>query len=292
MSLSEDIVRALLDRIESTEKRIDALSEKLEEIIALHDEIRKLLYQEWDPEGFEADDPKTFPPWARDHAEILSLLDELNRGVGYAMKFVIKHRYPGQHPVEVAPTPQPPPQPQPQQPIVIQTGQQQEGLGSRVRSWWTGWWEVKLEKMRLDYLREMAEKEQPKAVTPRVVRDPIEIGNELLAVVHETKKFLCDCYLVWPVHRTAAFALNVHEALRDRVTRLLSTIEAFCTATKELEEDEINRQLLQQIGYFTRILEAQAQAPVTIQEITRPYLGERGLRDTDLEPPISRRRGP
>ena len=88
-----------------------------------------------------------------------------------------------------------------------------------------------------------------------------------------------------------AFALNVHEALRDRLTRLLSTIESFCYAALDLEEDEINRQLLQQIGFFTRVLEAQAQAPVTIQEITRPYVGPRGVRDLDFEPPFSRRKG-
>jgi len=288
LSLSEDLLDALRDRIEACEKRLDELDERRENLKQTHDEVRKLLYAEWKPDGFNPDDPKTYPPCLRDQRHTLNLLDKLNEGVGYALKLVIKHRYP-QNQQE----PPPPPQPtsQPQQPIVIQTGQQQEGGGPRVRSWWTGFWEVRLEKMRLQYLREMAEREAPKAVTPRVVRDPIEVGNELLASLHETKKFLCDCYLVWPVHRTAAFALNVHEALRDRLTRLLSTIESFCYAALDLEEDEINRQLLQQIGFFTRVLEAQAQAPVTIQEITRPYVGPRGVRDLDFEPPFSRRKG-
>ena len=75
------------------------------------------------------------------------------------------------------------------------------------------------------------------------------------------------------------------------MTRLLSTIEAFCYAALYHDKDKINDQLLQQIGFFTRVLEAQAQAPVTIQEITRPYVGPRGVRDLDFEPPFSRRKG-
>ena len=287
MSLSEDLIDALRDRIEACEKRLEELDERREYMKETHDEVRKLLYDEWRPEKFDPDDPKTYPPCLRNQRHTLNLLDKLNEAVGYALKFVIKYRYPRNQ--------QEPPPPvqstsQPQQPIVIQTGQQQEGGGSRVRSWWTGFWEVRLEKMRLQYLRELAEREAPKAVTPRVVRDPIEVGNELLAALHETKKFLNDCYLVWPIHRTWAFALNVHEALRDRLTRLLSTIEAFCYAALDQEKDRINDQLLQQIGFFTRVLEAQAQAPVTIQEISRLY-SERGYRDLDFEPRITKRRG-
>jgi hypothetical protein len=266
VSLSEEFVEGLLDRIEACESRLDELEERRREIKEAHDQLRELLYEEWDPAGFDAADPQTYPSCLQDQGRVLGLLDELNRGVGYAIKLVIKHRYPGRHPEQPPPT-QPPPQPQSPQPIVLQTQPQQQSEATRVRSWWTGWWEVRLEKMRLEYLRELAERETPRAVTGRVVRDPIEVGNELLAALHETKKFLSDCYLCWPIHRNQAFALNLHEAFRDRVSRLLSTVEAFCYAALELEADEINRQLLQQIGYFTRVLEAQAQAPVTIQEI-------------------------
>jgi len=291
MSLDKELVSNLLERIQEGKEDLEDLKQKIEDIRKKNDQLRKLLYREWDPSKFDPENPETYPPCLRDQEKVLKLLDQLNIGVGYAHKLVLEYRYPEQTPKPIQPLPAEK-QEKREAPVIVQTAPQGAvEQGYRVRSFWTGWHERAIEKMRLQYLREQAERERerPKILTEKVVRDPVEVGNELLAALNETKKFITDCYLCWPVHRNWAYALNVHEAFRARVTKLLTTIESFTHAALELEAKEVRHMMIAQTSYFTRILEAQAQAPVTIQEITRPYK-EEGWRDMDFEPESRRRR--
>jgi len=294
MSLDPDITRTLLRRIKQSEQELDFVKDRQQEVIALNDRLRDLVYKEWKPAGFDPADRETWPPALRDQGVIMELLDNLNLGVGYTHELVIEHRYPELH-RKPEPTP-PAPQPQQQQaPVVVQTQPSAPAEGGRVRSFWTGWWETRIERMRLQAMeRQLEARRVPMDVTTeRVAEDPVDaMGSRLLGALNATKKFLTDCYLCWPSHVNRFYATLVHENFRARLSRLMGVIESFVYAATNLLIKELTQNINNQMGYFTRILEAQAGTPVTVQEFRRPYLGSGGLKDTDFESLRPRRTQP
>ena len=289
MSLSDELVRSLLDRVEENQDEMTKLEERIVEIKEVNDVLRDALYGEWsdDEEIFTPYKKESWPPCFRNQSNILTALDGLHEGVGLAHKLVLEYRYPEQKPPPIPFELLQPREPQPSSnPVVVQTQPPPQQEASRVRSVFTGFHERAINRDWIKYLRdrdELDRQARPQILTSEVVRDPVEVGNELLAALNETKEFLTNCYRVWPRRRNRYFALNVHETLRQRVTKLLTIVESFTHAAMELERKEIRHQIIAQTSNFTRILEAQAMAPATIQQITNPYK-ESGWRDTDFDP--------
>ena len=289
MSLSDELVQSLLDRVEENQAEMTKLEERIVEVKEVNDVLRDALYREWsnNDEVFHPSKKESWPPCFRNQSDILTALDGLHEGVGLAHKLVLEYRYPEQKPPSIpVEFLQPRESKPPPSSVIVQTQPQSQQEASRVRSVFTGFHERAINRDWINYLRErddLDRQARPQILTAEVVRDPVEVGNELLAALNETKEFLTNCYRVWPRRRNRYFALNVHETLRQRVTKLLTIVESFTHAAMELERKEIRHQIIAQTSNFTRILEAQAMAPATIQQITNPYK-ESGWRDTDFDP--------
>ena len=301
MSLDPMILTTLLERINEGRADLAKAEEKRDEVIALHDQLRDIAYVEWDEDdikGFKKGDRKTWPLVFQNQEAVFGALDQLNLGVGYLHELVITHRYPEMHQQET-PIYQPaaPAAPQGTSQVYVQQPPvqiQREDI-SKVRSFWTGFHERAIEKRRLEHIERIAELEalekrkMPDITTAKVQRDPVEAHNELLAALNATKTFLADCYLCWEGnHKNHYFATQTHTNFRSRVSRLMGAIESFVYATMDLELKEIRNTLNQQMHLFTRILEAQAQQDVTIQEFHKPFK-ESGYGSLDLEPKTSKR---
>jgi len=289
VSLSDELVQSLLDRVEENQAEMTKLEERIVEVKEVNDILRDALYGEWPRLGepFEPSRKDSWPPCFMNQSEILTALDGLHEGVGLAHKLVLEYRYPDQKPPPIPFELLQPREPQhPPTPVIVQTQPQPQQEASRVKSVFTGFHERAINRDWIEYLRdkdELDRQARPQILTAEVVRDPVEVGNELLAALNETKEFLTNCYRIWPRRRNRYFALNVHETLRQRVAKLLTIVESFTHAAMELERKEIRHQIIAQTSNFTRILEAQAMAPATIQQITNPYK-ESGWRDTDFDP--------
>jgi hypothetical protein len=288
VSLSDELVQSLLDRVEENQAEMTKLEERIVEIKEVNDVLRDALYGEWsdDEEIFTPSKNESWPPCFKNQSNILTALDGLHEGVGLAHKLVLEYRYPEQKspPILVEPLQPRESQPLPSQ-VVVQTQPPPQQEASRVRSVFTGFHERAINRDWINYLREkddLDRQARSQILTSEVVRDPVEVGNELLAALNETKEFITNCYRIWPRRRNRFFALNVHETLRQRVAKLLTIVESFTYAEMELERKEIRHQIIAQTSNFTRILEAQAMAPATIQQITNPYK-ESGWRDTDFD---------
>lgn len=282
--LDPKILGTILRRIEQSEQDVEWLKEKQREIIDLNDQLRAVVYQAWDPEKakrggdggwvpFSPDDPETWPPVLRDQGGILKKLDNLNVGVGLCHDLVIEHRYPELH---RKPEPTPPVNHYPGQqasppPVVIQQQPAQTGGdGSRVRSFAAGFWEHRIARMEIEHEERMEEarRRDLSVTTNRVPEDPIDaMGSRLVAELNVVKKKLNDYFLLWPDYRNRYFAAMVHADFRSRLSRLMGVIESFASSALDLWIKEQSQNLNNQMGHFTRILEAQAGVPVTIQEI-------------------------
>lgn len=265
VDFDRNLVEPLIKMLDTIEKDKERLESKLKMIKKQNDKLRNLLYHEYRAEWF----PKKLPKEFKNQATLLRCLDNLNDGVGYAIRVVLKYRYSEpqvlmektetkkvENPTVVIQQPQ-----QPQGPIAA--------AASRVKTFWTGWHERSMLKEELKYLREK-EAEKPRITTSRVVRDPVEIGNEISAVLVETKKFIMDCFRCLPVHYNRWFVLNVHDELRERATKLLSTLEAFVVACTEIDLKDLRLQQIAQTGYFARIAEARAMQPMFYPPMGRP----------------------
>lgn len=225
--------------------------------------LRNFLYEEWEITDWP-ELPKEFG--TKGQYNLLKHLDNLNDGVGYALTIVFKFREAetrimmergdGGRTVRGHAIQNP-------QPIVIQQPPEKGGIGNlaaRSQGFFGGFWDARITKAQLDYLREREAKSKPRITTNQVIRDPVEIGNEVSAVLVETKKFIMDCYRCFPSHRNRFFVLNVHDELRERITKLLATLEAFAFASTEIHLRDIRYQQIAQTGYYARIAEARAMS--------------------------------
>ena len=310
MALSEDdpIVSRVLEWIERGNRDLDEEKAKAEEIIGAYDDLREILYEEWDPDGvsvkaedgtysiipFDKHNRETWPLCLRNQRRTLEAFDKLHEGVGYAHQFVIKYRYqdmnPRVQPLQPVQTPQPPAL-SPQVVVSPASAPVAREDSSRVRSVWTGPFEVKIERLRLE-----AEKENKRLETQRrspletgsVSRDPLEPGNELIAYLNGLREFLVRCFEGWGRRRNRWYAKSAYRKLRRMGVKLIATIESFVYATSGLNISEMNDKLTAQTSLFTEILRAQAGVPVTVQEFTQPYKPG-GYSDLDFEPPSRRR---
>lgn len=302
--LDPHILDAILERIIEAKQDLTKAEQKQDTIIAEHDTLRDYVYVDWNYTDFKRDNTDTYPPVLKHQALVLENLDSLNRGVGFVHELVIKYRYP-----ELQPEQQQQQQEQQQTPMQMQQGMGMGGSGnpvvinagnrepsikredaSRVRSFWTGFHERKIEKMRLEHEERMAQNTRRMDVTTeKVERDPIEGANELMAALNATKRYITDCFLVWDKHRNKYFAKQVHENFRARVARLLGVIESYVYAATDLAIKEIRHVMSQQTHYYTRILEAQAATPTTIQEINKPVSEKGYWSSDDFEVPGSQR---
>jgi len=287
MALNAEVLGALLERIRESRKELEDAELRQEELIALHDNVRDVAYADWDPSSFKKEDVRTWPPLLQRPETIFDYLDKLNQGVGYSHRLVIEHRYPEQHkPATVV-----------SQPVIpdgggntiIQTMPPRQIISedaSRARGFWGGYFENQLKQRELKHLEQMRDLDQTikkKDITTEVIqRDPIEMGNEILGALNATKQFVADVYLCWEGHMNRYFATQAHQNFRSRMSRLIGVIESFVFAATDLDIKEIRGTMTQQLHLYTRILEAQAQTPTTIQEITRPFR-EKGFDDKDLE---------
>ena len=287
MALSEDdpIVSRVLDWIERGNRDLDEEKTKAQEIIDAYDDLREILYEEWNPVPFSKTDRETWPLCLRDQRKTLEAFDKLHEGVGYSHQFVIKYRYqdmnPRVQPLQPIQTPQPPAQ-LPQLVVSPASAPVREDA-SRVRSVWTGPFEVKIERLRLE-----AEKENKRLETQRrspletgeVSRDPLEPGNELIAYLNGLREYLVRCFEGWGRHRNRYYAERTHRKLRRMGVKLIATVESFVYATSGLNISEMNDKLTAQTSLFTEILRTQAGVPVTIQEF-HGYKGEEGVNMED-----------
>ena len=283
----DPLVAELLKRLAETQTELTKLETDAKDAVSAHDAIRNLLYVDWDHTDFDPKDAKTYPPCLKKSKNILEALDKLSKGISYAHRMVIEYRYPEfsrkTEPIQPA-KPTPETQERPNPPVVVTQGNAAQDM-TRVRSVWTGWWEARIAKMELES-RERLAVQQRKIETPRilsnnVVRDPIEMGNEFIAVLNETKGFYSDCLLQWPRRRNRYFALSVHSTMRERFTKLLTVVESFIYVATALQQKEIMNNLIAQTSHFTRIIEAYALGGVSIQQFTRPYSRD-GYSDRNL----------
>ena len=85
----------------------------------------------------------------------------------------------------------------PQQVVVAPTSAAPREDASRVRSVWTGPYEVKLERLRLEAEKERRRLEQLQQRTPLETtssKDPLEPGNELIAYLNGLREYLVRCF--------------------------------------------------------------------------------------------------
>jgi len=308
MALSEDdpIVSRVLEWIERGNRDLDEEKAKAREIIDAYDDLREILYEEWNPDEikekggaakvvpFSKTDRETWPLCLRDQRATLEAFDKLHEGVGYSHQFVIKYRYQDMNP-----------RVQPLQPVQSQSRFEQAAApvvvqgasapvredSSRVRSVWTGPFEVKIERLRLE-----AENENRRLETQRrspletgeVSQDPLEPGNELIAYLNGLREYLVRCFEGWGRHRNRYYAELTHRKLRRLGVKLIATVESFVYATSGLNISEMNDKLTAQTSLFTEILRAQAGVPVTIQE----YHGVTGPEGVSMSPFDGRRKKP
>jgi len=301
MALSEDdpLVSRVMEWIERGNRDLDEEKAKAQQIIGAYDDLREILYEEWDPNEirvrleddsyavvpFSKTDRETWPLCLRDQRLTLEAFDKLHEGVGYSHQFVIKYRYQNMNP-----------RVQPLQPVQSQSRFEQaapsvvvQGASapvvredaSRVRSVLTGPFEVRIERLRLE-----AEKENRRLETQRrspletgeVSQDPLEPGNELIAYLNALREYLVRCFEGWGRRRNRYYAESAHRKLRRLGVKLIATVESFVYATSGLNVSEMNDKLTAQTSLFTEILRAQAGVPVTIQE----YHGVTGEEGVDL----------
>ena len=312
MALSEDdpIVSRVLEWIERGNRDLDEEKAKAREIIDAYDDLREILYEEWNPDEikekggaakvvpFSKTDRETWPLCLRDQRATLEAFDKLHEGVGYSHQFVIKYRYqdmnPRVQPLQPVQTqaPQPPTQPQV---VVSPASAPVREDASRVRSFLTGPFEVKLERLRLEAEKENKRLEAQWKNRPleTVSKDPIEPGNELIAYLNSLREYLVRCFEGWGRHRNRYYAERTHRKLRRLGVKLIATVESFVYATSGLNISEMNDKLTAQTSLFTEILRAQAGVPVTVQEFPN-YTGpegidmEKDLRDDSDKRPLLR----
>ena len=193
MALTEDdpIVSRVLEWIERGNRDLDEEKAKAREIIDAYDDLRMILYAEWNPVSFSKDGRKTWPLCLRDQRATLEAFDKLHEGVGYSHQFVIKYRYqdmnPRVQPLQPVQSPSRFEQAAPPAVVVNPASAPVREDASRVRSVWTGPFEVMIERLRLE-----AEKENKRLESQRrspletgaVSRDPLEPGNELIAYLN------------------------------------------------------------------------------------------------------------
>ena len=307
----DPIVSRVLEWIERGNRDLDEEKAKAREIIDAYDDLREILYEEWNPDEikekggaakvvpFSKTDRETWPLCLRDQRATLEAFDKLHEGVGYSHQFVIKYRYQDMNP-----------RVQPLQPVQSQSRFEQAAApvvvqgasapvredSSRVRSVWTGPFEVKIERLRLE-----AENENRRLETQRrspletgeVSQDPLEPGNELIAYLNGLREYLVRCFEGWGRHRNRYYAELTHRKLRRLGVKLIATVESFVYATSGLNISEMNDKLTAQTSLFTEILRAQAGVPVTVQEFPN-YTGpegidmEKDLRDDSDKRPLLR----
>jgi len=302
MALTADdpIVSRVIEWIERGNRDLDEEKAKAREIIDAYDDLRMILYAEWNPVSFSKDGRKTWPLCLRDQRATLEAFDKLHEGVGYSHQFVIKYRYQDMNP-----------RVQPLQPIQTQAPQLTQPPqvvvspasapvtredASRVRSVWTGLFEVKIERLRLEAEKEIKRLESQRRSpleTGAVSRDPLEPGNELIAYLNGLREYLVRCFEGWGRHRNRYYAERTHRKLRRLGVKLIATVESFVYATSGLNISEMNDKLTAQTSLFTEILRAQAGVPVTVQEFPN-YVGpggvdmQQGLEDDGDKRPLLR----
>jgi len=317
MAFSEDdpIVSRVLEWIERGNRDLEEEKAKAREIIGAYDDLREILYEEWDPDGvsveaedgtysiipFDKHNRETWPLCLRNQRKTLEAFDKLHEGVGYSHQFVIKYRYQDMNP-----------RVQPLQPVQSQSRFEQAAPpavvvnpasapvvredSSRVRSVWTGPFEVKIERLRLEAEKEIKRLESQRRSpleTGAVSRDPLEPGNELIAYLNGLREFLVKCFEGWGRRRNRWYAEPAYRKLRRMGVKLIATVESFVYATSGLNISEMNDKLTAQTSLFTEILRAQAGVPVTVQEFPN-YVGplgvdmEKGIEDDSDKRPLLR----
>ena len=271
MDENDPFVQRVMEWIQRGNDDLEEEKEKPNDIIGAYDDLRAILYTEWEPEKFSKTDRNTWPLFLKDQQKTLQAFDKLHEGVGYSHQFVIKYRYGDMNPrvqplqpIQLTPAALPPPQ----QVVVAPSAAPREDA-SRVRSVWTGPYEVKLERLRLEAEKEKRHLELLQQRTPLETtssKDPIEPGNELIAYLNGLREYLVRCFEGWGRHRNRWYAERGYRQVRRMGVKLIATIESFVYATSGLNILEMNDKLTAQTSLFTEILRTQAGVPVTIQE--------------------------
>ncbi len=272
MDENDTFVRRVMEWVQRGNNDLEEEKEKAEEIIGAYDDLRVRLYTEWDPEKFRVDKRSTWPLFLQNQQKTLQAFDKLHEGVGYSHQFVIKYRYGDMNPrvqplqpIQLTPTAALQP---PQQVVVAPSAAPREDA-SRVRSFLTGPYEVKLERLRLEAEKERRRLELQQQRTPLETtssKDPLEPGNELIAYLNGLREYLVRCFEGWGRHRNRWYAERGYRQVRRMGVKLIATIESFVYATSGLNILEMNDKLTAQTSLFTEILRTQAGVPVTIQE--------------------------
>jgi len=272
MDENDPFVRRVMEWIQRGNDDLDEEKEKADDIIGAYDALRTILYHEWDPEKFRVDNRDTWPLIFKDQEKTIMAFDQLHEGVGYSHQFVIKYRYSDMNPrvQPLQPLQTAAPVLQPPQPLIVTPASPLREDASRVRSIFTGPYEVKLERLRLEAELEIKrlemQKRSPLEGAGAVSKDPLEPGNELMAYLTGLREYLMICFDGWGRHRNRYYAERANRKLRRMGVKLISTIESFVYATSGLNILEMNDKLTAQTSLFTEILRTQAGVPVTVQE--------------------------
>jgi hypothetical protein len=261
--MSEGVIKVLEKALQGAEKDRKRILDELKKIRENSDKLREIIYK-----PYQGEPEEELPSEFENPDSFLTFWDATDRALGNTILMVMPPSIFEMMPETSKESNE---KEKAQQPIII-TGNQKAGNSGRTatQGFWSGIWDYRIVQAELN--AKIRREDKPTITTEKVTYDPKAVVYQLIPSLNQIKTLYFRFLRRHLSSRSpSTYLLKLgHMRLQEEMSKYFNVVYPFCYASITFQTEKIRRDKLVQIGHFSRIAQAEAEAMAMSQVYIPP----------------------